>query len=93
MHSLDLPHHLMQFNKNSADILIEKSGLTKKKIYTYSLESALASSFKTYIRHKYFIPIRLSDKLPFLVEPIARSIGKKLDQRCEGEALIVEATL
>ncbi len=89
-HSLDLPYHLMHFNTKSSAILVEKSGLKLKRLYTYSLESAITATFKSYLRKKFLIPIRVSEKLSFVIDPIARRVGKRLDRNDAGEALMIE---
>ena len=60
---------------------------------TISLSGDDAATLRGYLRHRYLIPFRLSKHLKFIDDPIALKVGKRQDERVEGEALLVEFTL
>lgn len=90
-HSCDLPYHLMQFSPASARRLVENAGLKIRRLYTYSVPSAVRASLNAELRHAYKIPGRLLERLP--LDRLAARRARQIDARAEGEAIIVEATV
>lgn len=88
--SSDLPLHLHQFSMDSLVLAGEKSGLKVKRIYTSSLPSALAHSLRVYLRKRFFIPQRLTERIGWLNRDCASRLATRLDRRNQGEAIIVE---
>jgi 2-polyprenyl-3-methyl-5-hydroxy-6-metoxy-1,4-benzoquinol methylase len=91
-HSAMPPIHLMQFTRESLAEAGRNAGLQVRSVTTYSLPSAVAATIRGYLRHKYLIPFRLSKHFKFIDDPIAPRVGKKQDERVEGEALLAEFT-
>jgi len=89
-HSSDLPFHLQQFSLRSLETAANKGGLYVRRQYTYSLPSATASSLRQVLRHQYWIPHRLTERVGYLNERIARRIAERLDRHQDGEAIVGE---
>lgn len=86
-HNTDLPFHLHQFSADSLRIAAEKAGLATVGISTTSLPSATAGSLQMLLRRKYYIPQRLSRRLP-LMRRYSERLAIRQDARREGEALL-----
>ena len=89
-HSADLPLHLQHFSMHSLAVAGEKSGLVIKRIYTSTMPAALASSLRAYLRKKYFIPHRLTQRIGWLNHSYSSRFAARLDREDQGEAIIVE---
>lgn len=88
--SSDLPFHLHHFSLKSLALVGEKCGLKIRRIYTSSLPEALAHSLRVYLRKKFFIPQRLSEKIGRLNGKYSSHLAAKLDRQNQGEAIIAE---
>ncbi|WP_411818136.1 class I SAM-dependent methyltransferase [Hyphococcus sp. DH-69] len=89
-HANDLPYHLMQFTPSSAALAVEKAGMSIRRQYTTSLPTATMASLYDIWRYRYFIPRKVTQKLPFL-RPLGVRVSKDMDAKGEGEAIIIEA--
>lgn len=87
-HSTDLPYHLMLFSPKTLAHAGKLAGLAVQQQYTYSLPMAVGNSLKAMLRHRWFLPQRLTRFL--LSENYINSVAQKLDKRGEGEAIIIE---
>lgn len=90
-HSVDLPFHLYHFTPASAALAAEKAGLRVVRSSTYSFPHAAFASFRTIWRKRYFLPLRLSHRLPALRALAARR-ARQMDAAGAGEAILIEAT-
>ena len=90
-HSSDLPFHLMQFNPDSVREMLSRANLKIRRIYTYTFPPAGLASMCAELRYRYCVPRKLTERLPLLSYATRRA--RRMDQRMEGEAIIVEATL
>lgn len=86
-HNTDLPFHLHQFSADSLRVAAEKAGIETVEITTTSLPSATAGSLQMLLRRKYYIPQRLSRRLP-LMRRYSEKLAIRQDSRHEGEALL-----
>ena len=92
-HSAMVPIHLMQFNPGSLAEAGRKAGLVVRSVSTYSLPSAVAATFRMFLRRRFLIPQKLTSRLGFIDDRLAPKMGGDLDRRREGEAVLAEFTL
>jgi 2-polyprenyl-3-methyl-5-hydroxy-6-metoxy-1,4-benzoquinol methylase len=86
-HNTDLPFHLHHFSPDSLRIAAETAGLATVEISTTSLPSATAASLQLLLRRKYYVPQKLSRRLP-LMGRYSERLAVRQDARREGEALL-----
>jgi len=86
-YNTDLPFHLHQFSVDSLRIAAEKAGLATVEISTTSLPSSTAASLQLLLRRKYYVPQRLSRRLP-MMQRHSEKLALRQDARSEGEALL-----
>jgi hypothetical protein len=87
-HSADLPLHLMQFTPESLAYAARQAGLEVIAIDTYSLPSATAASIRQVLRQRYFVPQRLTMRMPVIASYFAPRVARRLDAKGRGEALM-----
>lgn len=92
-YSLVLPIHLHHFNKQSIQIGAERAGLRVDRLYTYSADTILWTTIKSYLRHCWYVPKRLTDLIDPIALPFVRKIASRRDARLEGEEIILEARI
>ena len=78
-HSTDLPFHLHQFSGNSLRFASARAGLTVKDLDTTSLPGAAAHSIQLLLRRRFYVPQRLSQRLPLHI------LGKRCTQAGRGK--------
>lgn len=89
-HSCDLPIHLMHFSLASARAAAGRAGLTVKRLYTYSLPSAVRASMIAKLRFCHYVPRSIGQWL--VAEARASGVAADLDARDAGEAILMELT-
>ena len=90
---IQLPFHLMQFTLQSAETLANQSKLKLVNISTSELPAALAAILRTWLRHKLFIPRKLTVLLPFIFNPLSNWLSRYMDKKKQGQAIILELDL
>jgi predicted SAM-dependent methyltransferase len=88
-HSSDLPYHLMHFSPQSMAMTGQAAGLNVRHQTTDSMPKAVAASLGQYLRHRWFLPGRITKNagvLPIVSEWYAR----RADEKKKGEAIITE---
>jgi 2-polyprenyl-3-methyl-5-hydroxy-6-metoxy-1,4-benzoquinol methylase len=86
-YSTDLPFHLHQFSAESLRIAAERAGLSTQSIGTTSLPASTAASLQLLLRQKYFVPRRLTMRLP-LFKRYSEHLATRHDEQRRGEALL-----
>jgi hypothetical protein len=86
-HGTDIPLHLMQFTPKSIAVAGEHADLRVIGQSTDSPEAAVSLSVRQYLKHKFKVPQRFSERLP-LLENYSRHLARKLDANMRGEAII-----
>jgi 2-polyprenyl-3-methyl-5-hydroxy-6-metoxy-1,4-benzoquinol methylase len=86
-YSTDLPFHLHQFSAESLRIAAERAGLSTQSIGTTSLPASTAASLQLLLRQKYFVPRRLTMRLP-LFKRYSERLATRHDEQRRGEALL-----
>ncbi len=89
-HSVDAPYHLVHFTPTAARLAVERAGLKIRRLYTYSLPSALFASLCDIWRYRYLAPRKLTQRLGVL-KRLAERRARAMDEAGVGEAIIVEA--
>jgi 2-polyprenyl-3-methyl-5-hydroxy-6-metoxy-1,4-benzoquinol methylase len=90
-YSLVLPIHLHHFNPKSAELAARKAGLSVERLYTNSADEVLWTTIKSYLRHSWKVPMRLTRLADPIARPIVRNIGKRRDALGVGEEIVLEA--
>jgi 2-polyprenyl-3-methyl-5-hydroxy-6-metoxy-1,4-benzoquinol methylase len=85
-YSTDLPFHLHQFSARSLGIAAERAGLSVREIGTTSLVSSVGASMRLLLRKNYFLPQRLTARLP--LDALYSRMAKRQDAERRGEALL-----
>jgi 2-polyprenyl-3-methyl-5-hydroxy-6-metoxy-1,4-benzoquinol methylase len=88
-HSADLPYHVMQFSPASMLLAGERAGLKMRYQKTESIPKIVESSIGLYLRYKWKLPRRITQKLGILT-PISRWYADRIDRQVNGEAIITE---
>ena len=89
-HSTDLPYHLMQFSPRSITLAAEAAGLRVRSLKTESIPRIVAESLRLYLRHRWWIPRRLSEMLRIIDSSWAPAFADSIDRKRNGEAIITE---
>jgi len=87
-HSTDLPIHVMQWTPRKP-LASELAGLVVDSVATYSLPHATAYSLRLVLRHRYLVPVRLSDRVGLIDRVVAPRLARRLDAATRGEAIII----
>jgi 2-polyprenyl-3-methyl-5-hydroxy-6-metoxy-1,4-benzoquinol methylase len=88
-HSADLPYHLMQFSPQSIAKAGAEAGLKVRHQATESIPRIVEASLGQYFRYKWMLPRKLTQETGAL-GPIAKWYARRMDQKCNGEAVITE---
>jgi len=88
-HSTDLPLHLMQFSPESLAEAGRRAGLKVASLTTYCLPRSTASSIRQVLRHRYRVPLRLTERIGLIDRWIGPRVGRKLDAERRGEAILI----
>ena len=89
-HSTDLPFHLMQFTPQSLTLTGERANLKMRSLTTESLPDATASSIRLYLRYRWGLPRRVTERVGWIDRRWAPHMARKMDSRGSGESLIAE---
>ena len=87
-HSTDLPYHLVLFAPKTLAHAGKLAGLAVKRQYTYSLTMAVAASLAMLLSRRWFLPHKITRW--WLTENYINRVAQKLDERGEGEAIVIE---
>jgi 2-polyprenyl-3-methyl-5-hydroxy-6-metoxy-1,4-benzoquinol methylase len=87
--STDLPRHLMQFTPLSMCEAGRRAGLNVRRQTTESLPRVVLASLTQYLRCKFKLPRRLTQKLTIL-ETMSNRYARQLDAKCQGETILTE---
>jgi 2-polyprenyl-3-methyl-5-hydroxy-6-metoxy-1,4-benzoquinol methylase len=87
----DLPLHLMQFSPRSLAKAATLAGMEIIREYTSSLPRAVASTVRVILRHRFFIPQKVTMRWHWLNETYASWLAARMDSKDMGEAIIIEA--
>jgi 2-polyprenyl-3-methyl-5-hydroxy-6-metoxy-1,4-benzoquinol methylase len=90
-HSTDLPFHLHQFSPDSLKKAADRAGLTTAELGTTSLPAGTAASLRLLLRRKYFVPQKLSARIP-VIDRYSEQLAKRQDAESRGEAIIARFT-
>jgi SAM-dependent methyltransferase len=85
-HSTDLPVHLHQFSPESLKVAAERSRLSVQEIGTTSLVASVGASMRLLLRKNYFLPQRLTARLP--LDTFYSRVAERQDAERRGEALL-----
>lgn len=88
-HSTDLPYHLMQFTPASISEAGRQAGLKIRRQYTESLPRNVAASLGQYLRYRWKLPRRFTQRLRFL-DAVSVWYARRADRKCAGEAILTE---
>jgi hypothetical protein len=88
-YSSDLPYHLMQFSPASMTAAGQRAGLKVRRQTTESLPRLVAGSLRQYLRIKFLVPQRLTERLAPM-NAMARWYARRNDAHLNGEAIITE---
>jgi 2-polyprenyl-3-methyl-5-hydroxy-6-metoxy-1,4-benzoquinol methylase len=89
-HSSDLPYHLMQFTAHSLATAGERARLKLRLLTTESLPQPTAASIRLYLRYRWGLPRRITERVNWIERIWAPKLARKMDSKCSGEALITE---
>lgn len=89
-HSTDVPYHLQQFTCESMRKAVSLAGLQIMDFRTHSMNTAVAASFRQYLRLKFLVPERWSKHFPWIESSVAKKIAQSLDENVSGEAILVK---
>lgn len=84
----DLPYHLIQFGPASLREVVRRAELEITRMYTDSKPWIVAFTMQKYLRTRYLVPHRISHL--FVTERWAQQVGREMDEKNEGDTLIVE---
>jgi predicted SAM-dependent methyltransferase len=88
-HSCDLPYHLMQFTPASVAKAGRRVGLNVRIQRTESIPAIVRGSLGQYLRYRWKLPRRLTNKLGIL-DAAAHWYAKRVDSSLNGEAILTE---
>jgi predicted SAM-dependent methyltransferase len=88
-HSSDLPYHLMHFTPASITEAGRRAGLKVRRQTTESIPHFVSASIAQYLRYKYMLPRRLTQKLGVL-DAISVWYARRVDAKGVGEAIMTE---
>ncbi len=88
-HSSDLPYHLMQFSPASMTAAGHQAGLKVRRQATESLPRIVAGSLRHYLRFRFFVPQRLTERLT-PINALAKWYAQRKDASVNGEAILTE---
>jgi 2-polyprenyl-3-methyl-5-hydroxy-6-metoxy-1,4-benzoquinol methylase len=89
-HSTDLPLHLMHFDRKSLAEMARRAGVHVERMRSESLERAVLSSLRQLLHDRIGIPGSVTALTNPILRRVARVLGRALDRRVAGEALIAE---
>jgi 2-polyprenyl-3-methyl-5-hydroxy-6-metoxy-1,4-benzoquinol methylase len=88
-HSSDLPYHLMQFTPKSMAEAGRLAELKMRRQTTESIPQLVSASLGQYLRYKWKLPRRLTQKFGVL-DVISERYAKYVDAKIVGEAILTE---
>ena len=89
-HSADLPYHIMQFSPESIAKAGQIAGLMVRSQKTESISAIVAASLRLYLRHRWWLPRRLTQHIGLIDRLWAPRYAKRMDNNCSGEAILTE---
>lgn len=87
-HSTDYPYNLIGYTPKTLAKAGEMAGLVVRKHSTYCLPQALAFSICLWWRYRWFVPHKITRL--FLSDEYIKKLGKEMDDRNDGEAILME---
>jgi SAM-dependent methyltransferase len=91
-HSTDLPYHLMQFSPESITKAGEIAGLKVRSQETESIPRIVAGSLRLYLRYRWWLPRRLTERIELIDRVWAPRFARRMDSNCSGEAVLTQFT-
>ena len=91
-HSTDLPYHLMQFSPQSMALAGRQAGLEVRSQQSESIPRMVAASLRLYLRYRWWLPRRLTDRMGWIDRNWAPRFAQSMDRRCSGEAILTVFT-
>jgi 2-polyprenyl-3-methyl-5-hydroxy-6-metoxy-1,4-benzoquinol methylase len=88
-YSSDLPYHLMQFTPTSLAEAGRRAGLKVRSQTTESIPQFVAASMRLYLRYKWKLPRRLTQKLR-VIDTASNWYAHRMDAKIAGEAILTE---
>lgn len=89
-HSTDLPYHLMQFSPRSIALAGRMAGLEVDRQSTESIPEIVAGSLRLYLRYRWRLPRRLTNRIRLIDRIWAPRFAQRMDRNCSGEAVLTE---